>query len=242
MPHQRRLFIKQKLKPNQNITIENQSFHHFIRVWRCQINDTITLFNPYQQLAQATCTHINRHHAILHINRISNLTPPLVQTIDLGVTILHATAMDWVIEKTTELNLPILTPIYLQNTPKALYNENKQKHWQAKMIAACQQSGRNHLMQITPPTPLSQWIKLQPNEIGFVAAQNLNPNNPSPQKIPKDQAIKCCIGPEAGWSKSQLQTILDHHFKPLHLGDLTLRAETASLLAAGLLLHAKDIL
>ena len=67
MPHQRRLFFDHVFTEGQVVTIDSDAFHHFIRVWRCQVGDHITLFNTQAQVAQAQCLNITRREATFQL-------------------------------------------------------------------------------------------------------------------------------------------------------------------------------
>jgi 16S rRNA (uracil1498-N3)-methyltransferase len=51
----------------------------------------------------------------------------------------------------------------------------------------------------------------------------------------EDRSTIILIGPEGDFSPEEIETALEHHFKPVALGETRLRTETAGMVAAALL-------
>jgi hypothetical protein len=69
--------------------------------------------------------------------------------------------MDWIIEKAVEMGVAAIQPLAAQRCVVRLAGERAEKrqaHWQAVIVAASEQSGRNRLARLAPMDNFSGWI------------------------------------------------------------------------------------
>jgi 16S rRNA (uracil1498-N3)-methyltransferase len=127
------------------------------------------------------------------------------------------------IRKATELGVREITPIISQHSE----NYIKMARWQKIIIHAAQQSGRTSIPQINAPCEYDAWVQGNPGGIildpwGFAPAPP--PNRPPSTTFPKTLPL----GPEGGFSRSEVEFACQNNFTPVKLGNLILRTETAS--------------
>src|SRR5262249_21429660 len=63
--------------------------------------------------------------------------------------------MDWVMQKATELGVSRIIPVITERTMVKLderQSEKKLQHWRGIVIAACEQSGRNRVPEVSEPS------------------------------------------------------------------------------------------
>jgi len=97
------------------------------------------------------------------------------------------------------------------------------------VIAACEQSGRNDLMQVHAPLELSHWLATMKTVEGSKLI--LLPDGATTlraQSKPQGQII-LLIGPEGGFTPEEALMAKQAGFAPLLLGPRVLRTETAAL-------------
>jgi 16S rRNA (uracil1498-N3)-methyltransferase len=140
--------------------------------------------------------------------------------------------MDWVVQKATELGAAEIQPVQTQRSVAKLSSERAEKrteHWRGVVVAACEQSGRNNLMQMHTPVELSNWLVNMRDTAGskFI----LLPDGAvalHAQERPKGQ-VTLLIGPEGGFSADEALMAKQAGFIPVLLGPRVLRTETAAL-------------
>lgn len=165
----------------------------------------------------------------VEVNRESPLS------IELGIGISRGERMDWVIQKSTELGVQKITPLFTERTEVKLDGERLDKkcaHWRQIAISACEQSGRTRLPEIAEPIALADWLP----EAGprFVldpeaSTQLSSYDGVNPEAKPTGVAL--LVGPEGGLSESEVVQSVAKGFVGITLGPRILRTETAPLAA-----------
>ena len=206
--------------------------HHAQRVLRLRLNDLVQIFNGAGQACDATIHSISGKRVDLNILK----TCPTQQAAPLHIVLAQAMSssekMDWIVQKATELGAAEVRPVQTQRSVAKLSQERAEKrteHWRGVVIAACEQSGRNDLMQVYAPVELSHWLANIKNEVGskFI----LLPDGAATLHAqPKPQGqVTLLIGPEGGFSPEEAAMAKQAGFIPVLLGPRVLRTETAAL-------------
>jgi len=146
--------------------------------------------------------------------------------------------MDWAIQKSVELGVNAITPLITAHCAvhyKSAQLEKKIAHWQAIIISACEQSGRNRIPVLHPAQVLSDWVMHGPDETSEVklvfdptattSLKSLKSLHLSPNKV------SLLIGPEGGLNAEEVALAKQHAFYSVKLGKRILRTETAAIAA-----------
>ena len=136
--------------------------------------------------------------------------------------------MEWLVQKCTEVGVDGLVVLTAERSVVRWDGERAERQLQRLRrvaIEAAMQSRRVRLPTITGPVPASELLP------GAVAAE------PGGRPLaPSDTIV--AIGPEGGWSPSELALASD----AVSLGETVLRVETAAVVAATLLTAARTAL
>ena len=126
-------------------------------------------------------------------------------------------------------------------------NEAKLKRWEKVAIAAMKQCTRSILPAITPPQTLDQIFSAkQIYDLQFVAHPEDRPKSlaeliiQEKQKFNKISKIKTgiiLIGPEGGFTGTELKKARSWNYKDFTLGQRRLRSETAGIVAAAIMME-----
>jgi 16S rRNA (uracil1498-N3)-methyltransferase len=224
-----RIFQNQTLYPNQTLVLDDDATRHLSTVLRLPTGASIILFNGDGHEYPSTITPIKAKslsatvHAQIQKNRESPLFTHLGQVISKG------NHMDYTLQKSVELGVSRITPLYSERGDvrlKGEREEKKQMHWQKIIIHACQQCGRNTLPVLEKPVPLMTWIKNTSEKTKLMldpkATQHLN-------TISLTASIAILIGSEGGFAENEIAYAAQHQFMGIQLGPRILRTETASL-------------
>ena len=154
---------------------------------------------------------------------------------------------EWVLQKGTELGvasfIPMITErsIVRQNTLK----QNKLLRWQRIICEAAEQSGRGQIPTLSQPIEYAAALKAAQtghlamipweNELDKTIAATLALNSQS--KSHHLRSVALLIGPEGGFTESEIQDAQSANIIPVTLGPRVLRAETAAIVATALTLH-----
>ncbi|HUX91624.1 MAG TPA: 16S rRNA (uracil(1498)-N(3))-methyltransferase [Gallionellaceae bacterium] len=206
--------------------------HHAHRVLRLRVNDPVQIFDGEGKACDATISSISGKHVDINITRTCPAQAPSPLQIVLAQAMTSSEKMDWIVQKATELGATEVQPVQTQRSVAKLSQERAEKrteHWRGVVVAACEQSGRNDLMQVHPPLELSHWLAnarsagggkfiLLPDGAVALHAQH-KPQGP----------VTLLIGPEGGFSPDEALMAKQSGFVPVLLGPRVLRTETAAL-------------
>lgn len=160
---------------------------------------------------------------------------PLRRRVTAEIAVLKSDAMEWLIEKLTELGVHRVVPIWTDYgviKAKAKPEEVWIARWQGIADQALKQSGRLHRLWIDPPKPV---LELQAVSERLV----LDPRGKTAlREVATGDEARYCIGPEGGFTQTELSYLLEGRAEShaVSLGSHVLRAETAGICAASYLL------
>ncbi|WP_206485476.1 16S rRNA (uracil(1498)-N(3))-methyltransferase [Thalassotalea sp. G2M2-11] len=232
-----RIYQNQQWQLGETIDLNSDAFGHTVRVLRLSDGDKITLFNGQsfnQQLGEFSAELVNvtkksAQAKIIDFIAVTNESPV---NIHLGQTISRGDRMDFTLQKSVELGVNTITPLFSVRCGVKLSGERLQKkceQWQKIVISACEQSGRCTVPKVEPAIELTQWLSQDSDALKL----NLHPKaEHSIMSLPKEnQQIRLLIGPEGGLSDDEIVEASEQGFIDVLLGPRVLRTETAALTA-----------
>ena len=226
-----RIYCSQLLAPQQTIELDDIAVGHLIRVLRLVDGDTIRVFNGDGGEYSATLCDVSKKRANAQIEQLlkSDAEQPL--TLKLGQVISKGDRMDFTIQKATELGIAEITPLWSERCEVKLKGERLEKkldHWRRVAISACEQSGRNRVPVIHAPQHFAEWCKQCDADLKFT----LHPHKQKPlSEYQSPESLALLVGPEGGFSETEVEQSLALNFNGLTLGPRVLRTETAALAA-----------
>lgn len=219
-----------------DLHVENElsadGFQHLIKVLRLNVNDNIVLFNGDGNNYPATISHIAKKSAHFMATATENNDIESPVHVHLGQVISRGDRMDFVLQKSVELGVNEITPLFSERCGVKLAGERlekKQQQWQKIVRSACEQCGRSVVPEVKPAQTLSNFI-----EQGFDGLRlTLDPTADTPLSSYKqaDKGVQLLIGPEGGFTEEEVNNAERQDFKPMRLGPRVLRTETAALSA-----------
>ena len=228
-----RIYQQSQFAVNETVTLSDDAFGHVVRVLRLKNGDTITMFNGSEPF-QYTTTLCNVSKKSAQVKVISqeenNSESPL--NIHLGQGISRGDRMDFTLQKSVELGVNSITPLFTERCGVKLNAERlekKRQQWQKIVISACEQSGRTSVPIVAEPMLLADWLAQQTSALKI----NLHPKaEHSIMSLPMENTrVRLLIGPEGGLSDEEIAQANDSGFHDVLLGPRVLRTETAALTA-----------
>jgi len=228
-----RIFQQSQFSINETVTLSDDAFGHVVRVLRLKEGDSITLFNgdePFQYSA-ILCNVSKKAAEVKVISKDENNSEsPL--NIHLGQGISRGDRMDFTLQKSVELGVNTITPLFTERCGVKLNAERldkKRQQWQKIVISACEQSGRASVPVVAEPMLLADWLTQQTSALKI----NLHPKaQHSIMSLPMENTrVRLLIGPEGGLSDEEIAQANENDFVDVLLGPRVLRTETAALTA-----------
>jgi len=228
-----RIYQQSQFTLNDTITLSEDAFGHVVRVLRLKSGDAITLFNgsePFQYTATLTDVSKKSAQAQITVREEVNSESPL--NIHLGQGISRGDRMDFTLQKSVELGVNTITPLFTERCGVKLNAERlekKRQQWQKIVVSACEQSGRVYVPIVTEPMMLTDWLKQETTALKI----NLHPKaQHSIMTLPVENTrVRLLVGPEGGLNDEEITQARQYDFHEVLLGPRVLRTETAALTA-----------
>lgn len=226
---QSRLFTEQPLQAGGRAELQGQSAHYLAHVLRLGAGDRVWLFNGDGADYDAEVSRIGKHDVQLQVGAVRTVATesPLHTVLGLGIS--RGERMDFAIQKSTELGVSVIAPLFTERCEVKLQGERSDKrsaHWRQVAISACEQCGRARIPLLLPPTALDLWLGAAPGERRFVLDHEeqgtLGGSRPG-------GGVCLLIGPEGGLAPAEIAAAKAAGFSGLALGPRVLRTETAPL-------------
>ncbi len=231
----RRCYTAQPLAVNQEVLLDQRNQHHLINVLRAQCGDICVLFNGDGHDYHSTLIEISKQHVKARISVCQTNDHEPSRRITLAQAISKGERMDWIMQKATELGVHAIQPLTTARTTVQLTGARLQKrlaHWQTIVIGACEQCDRAFVPTVLTPLSLNA-ITVNAEQTGVV----LHPgNHPQlPQAVGQAADLLLIIGPEGGFSETEISLLNDMGISAAALGPRILRTETAAVAALSVL-------
>lgn len=132
---------------------------------------------------------------------------------------------EWVLQKCTELGVRNFVPIVADRSEKTGFNLERSEKI---VIEAAEQCGRSDIPDVREPIGVNEFINDYQGKLTVLVCDEREEGK---GLQPSDDPVGVLIGPEGGWTGEELARFKEVGFGSLHLGKLTLRAETAAVAA-----------
>jgi 16S rRNA (uracil1498-N3)-methyltransferase len=224
-----RFFVSEEVGKKEFLTLSDREvIHQWKKVFRFSAGDQVILLDNtgFEYVSQIEL--LTKEEARVRILEQREVKKNLKAELTLFVSIIKKDKMEWVFEKGTELGVSRFVPIVSERT------EKKEIHLERaeKIIKeAAEQSGKTALPLLHETRTLAEALE----EFSMPCyAFHTNGSKFSEEQI--KERIGIFIGPEGGWSEKELAMFEAKKVPIVSMGEEVLRAETAALAAATLVL------
>ena len=216
--------------------------HHVLDVLRFGVGDHVTVFDGDGSEARADIVAVEGGKVILRLGARAR-SQLLGCAITLAQAIPKGKHMDFIVQKATELGAARIAPLFSDRTIvqfDAKDAEKKRDKWCEIAIEACKQCGQNRVPEIAfPRSPKAFFEKEEPAELMLIAS--LQPDALRIKSVladhPTPRSVCVCVGPEGDFTPAELALAKSMGCRPITLGPIILRAETAALYCLSVLAH-----
>lgn len=207
--------------------------HHATRVRRLREGDPITVFDGVGNEYAGTIFGVGRHGLEVDLGPAQAVSRESALDICLAQGISSGDRMDYTVQKAVELGVSRIQPLLTERSVVRLEGDRaarRREHWQAVVVSACGQCGRNQVPEVAPAMALRDWLAV----LGEFAGVRLSLDPEGDVRlatIPPPRQLTLLAGPEGGLAPAELLAVRQTGFTGLRLGPRTLRTETAAVAA-----------
>ena len=226
-----RFFIKQKIGDKKEIVISDSSLlNQWRNVFRFHSGDVVIFLDNSGFEYVSEMILLSKKESILKIiekNKNDNIPK---KDVTLFISLIKKDNVEWVLQKGTEIGVSCFVPIVSERSEKKNLNIERSEKI---IIEAAEQSGRGELPRLYET--LNFQDALEKFDMPMIA---FDPKEKDFDKGYLDRLDKVgvLIGPEGGWTDRELELFEQKNIVVYSLGPQILRAETAYIAIASLLL------
>ncbi len=241
----------------RELTLREGEAHHARDVLRLNQSDRVVVFNGRGREITAEIIDLAKNEVRLRKLQ-ENDTPPLRCRITLGQAIPKGKNMDLIVQKAVEIGAAEIAPLISERTIvdlDAKEAEQKRAKWQQIAIEAAKQCGQNWLPAVqlprklkdffssveagvSPATPSPSQPTRLPLEHDLRLIGSLQPDAIHLRNVLADyrehhrdrpSSVLMMVGPEGDFTPAELALGKTHGCRPITLGPIILRVETAAI-------------
>jgi 16S rRNA (uracil1498-N3)-methyltransferase len=230
-----RLYVTQDLRSGAEIAADERAQHYLRNVMRRGAGDPVVLFNGRDGEFEARIGRIDKRAATLNV-AVRRREQDRVPDLWLCFAPLKKDAVDFLVEKGTELGVAVFQPVMTRRTAAARVNLDRLA---ANAVEAAEQTERLTVPEIRPAIGFDALLANWPKGRRMILCAEAGPARPIADaleelksKVNGANAWGIFCGPEGGFHVSELDRLRDLDFvTPVGLGPRILRADTAALTA-----------
>lgn len=230
-----RLYVEQQLVASAVIAAGGRAHHYLRNVMRRSVGDAVVLFNGRDGEFEAEIARLDKRAAELRIARLRR-EQDSVPDLWLCFAPLKKDAVDFLIEKGTELGVAAFQPVTTRRTATSRLNLDRLR---ANAIEAAEQTERLSIPDIRAPLTFDALLTGWPAARRMILCAEAGPAAPIADQlraftshVSPTNAWAIFCGPEGGFHVSELDRLRNLPFAiPVGLGPRILRADTAALTA-----------
>lgn len=244
-----RFFLSPEQLRSDSPCLVDSEAHHFQNVLRGKMGDRVTVFDGAGHECLCAAAKVEKNRVTLQIQQ-RHTVPPLPYLVTLAQAIPKGRNMDFILQKATELGVQRIVPLLSDRTVVHLESEDvgaKLARWKQITIEAAKQCGTSWLPVVEPPMcPREFFRSPRRSDLNLVASlqpdacslrQILTDTEPRPFAQSPIRSVVLMIGPEGDFTPAELADARSAGFRPITLGPLVLRSETAAMYALSILAY-----
>lgn len=223
------------------VELPEDEAEHLVRVLRLGVGDEVDVFDGRGGLWRAQVVEAGKHAAA--VRPVSPLAPAreLGIPLTLVMSVLKGDKMDDVVRDAAMLGVTAIRPVVSERSESsldALVRGNRLARWQRIAISSVKQCGRAVVPEIRPAVPLD-WYWKEP--AGGARMMCIEPSVAltevvAVQTVQKPPAAHVIVGPEGGWTVTEIAAADESGAILMTLGARTLRADAVPIVALTALL------
>jgi len=235
-----RFFAPSSSISGSRILLDREESHHLARVLRLSEGGTAFVFDDTGAEYECRVAQVARNAATLSIVQklADHIESPLELT--LAQSLIKGDKFDWVVQKSTELGVVRIVPLLAEHSliahKREITGDRFAARWRRIALEAVKQSGRRRLVEITQPVSAATFLDSDSSALRLILSETTG-RRLKELTGTRPVSVSIAVGPEGGWSKSELSQAQINGVVLVHAGPRILRSETAAIAGVALTQH-----
>lgn len=232
-------FIKESDIDDRKAVIRGDDCHHLINVRRIKNGDVIRLRLENGKSYTARVSEIGRMEIFLILlDETGSDAEPV--NISLYVALLKGGNFEFVLQKAVEIGVNRIIPVMSSRTvpDPGKKIDDKHERWNKIISGAAKQCFRSNMPILDYPLTFSDVMKEDDPSMKLIAHPGaVTELRDYLLSSEKPESISILVGPEGGFTESEIISASDKNWIPVNFGTTHLRAETAAVILPSLLIY-----
>jgi len=220
--------------PQPLLTVEGDAYRHLFRARRIGVGERLRVVDGEGRARWGEVIQVGRTSALVELAEPASPNEPRLH-LEVLVATLRPEPASWLVEKATELGAGAIRFLNTERGPRS-FGAGTAERLRRVAIAAVEQCHRARCPEVTGPHPFAEVATLTSAADHRWLLDPAAPSPPPAAPLSPSPTESLLVGPEGGWSATELDTLDAAGWQRISLGPRILRIETAVLAGAALLL------
>lgn len=246
-----RFYISPENWNPDHLVLDADQAHHCLDVLRMKAGERATVFDGRGHEATVEIATTSKGRVDFKTLQQAK-TAPIGAQVVLGQAVPKGKNMDLIIEKATELGVAEVVPLLSDRTVVRLDAsdaKDKREKWQRVAVEACKQCGQNWLPDVATPIAMKAFFDARP-KFDLMLIASLQPGAKHLKEVLREvtgdgplartkrpRRVLVLVGPEGDFTPAEISLALSSGCRPITLGPIILRTETAAIYCMSVLSH-----
>ena len=213
---------------NKDLNLDIDDVRHIINVMRMNIGDIFEIVYD-RKIYTCKITEVDKKNIKYDIVKSYEGESKKYKVI-IASSLIKEQKMDYLLQKSTELGVDEIIPVISERTVVKVKNDNKLSRWMKIVKEASEQSFRSFMPKIHDITKLKDIVNIDADIKLVCNTLEMSKNIKKVlQDSKKSDTILIVVGPEGGFTESEIRYLTNNGFISVSLGKNILRAETVPL-------------
>ena len=236
-----RFYAPEAHATGDEVALPDDESEHLTRVLRLKRGDRIVVFNGRGLAFDATVQAAGKHAAQVLVGAARAAASEARVAITLIQAVLKGDKMDDVVRDAVMLGVAAIQPVVSERSETsmaAMARSGRVARWQRIAVSSAKQCGRAVLPPIHPAMPLEWYWQEKTAAVRLLCVEPAAALGDvvAVQAVARPSALHAIVGPEGGWSVTEVAAAHDSGAILMSLGSRTLRADAVPIVALTALL------
>ena len=226
-----RFYTGEELKLKKDFWLHDEAMlWQWNKVLRFREGQEVILFDGLQTDRLYKIVQLDKTEA--HLQMVTEMDRVLpTRNVYLFWSLLKSDNNEHILQKCTELGVSNFVPLITDRTIKKDFNIERAR----KIVQeAAEQCGRSNIPHVREPLHIEKALEEYKDHLTLFVAHKGHKNS---EQLKDGGKYGVLIGPEGGWSENEQEIFARLDYPGIDLGDFTLRAETAAVVATSKLVQ-----
>lgn len=228
-------FLADAIDPDAGTArLDADETRHLAQVLRLAAGDEVAVFDGDGREYHARVERIARDATTLRLIAPCAPAPEPRIAITLAQAVLKGDRMDDLVRDATMMGAALIEPLVTEHTVAHMKPGRAPVRWRRIAIASAKQCGRAVLPAIGLGRTLVEWLAVDRAECRLILVEPqaaVKGRSLETLASPAPQSVSLLVGPEGGWSPTEIDAAVRSGYAPITLGRRTLRADAVPIVA-----------